>query len=183
MKQSPQSYKETLRGQRREMSVPKGVKRLVERFERNRDAYRSSDYNEAQVRLELINPFFKALGWDVYNEAGYAEAYKEVIHEDAIKVGGATKAPDYCFRIGGTRKFFVEAKRPSVGIKDDPDAAADGAASLKAVECATRIPVARTGHRARYSMGPPHPLPALQFKRSCAVRGASSNIYHTAEEL
>jgi len=105
------------------MSEPKGVKRLVERFERNRDAYRSSDYNEAQVRLELINPFFKALGWDVYNEAGYAEAYKEVIHEDAIKVGGATKAPDYAFRIGGVRKFFVEAKRPGVNLKEDGDAA------------------------------------------------------------
>ncbi|MCK4599539.1 N-6 DNA methylase [Candidatus Bipolaricaulota bacterium] len=105
------------------MSEPKGVKRLVERFHDNRDAYRSSDYNEAQVRLELINPLFKALGWDVYNEAGYAEAYKEVIHEDAIKVGGATKAPDYAFRIGGTRKFFVEAKRPGVNLKEDGDAA------------------------------------------------------------
>ena len=102
------------------MSEPKGVKRLIERFERNRDAYRSHEYNETQLRREFIDPFFKALGWDVTNEKGYAEAYKEVIHEDAIKVGGATKAPDYCFRIGGTRKFFVEAKRPSVGIKDDP---------------------------------------------------------------
>jgi len=104
------------------MSVPKEVKRLVERFERNRDAYRSSEYNEAQARLEFIDPLFKALGWDMYNEAGYAEAYKDVVHEDAIKVGGATKAPDYCFRNGGTRKFFVEAKRPGVNIKDDTDA-------------------------------------------------------------
>jgi len=102
------------------MSAPKEVLELTERFERNRDAYRSSAYNKAQVRREFIDPFFKALGWDVTNEKSYAEAYKEVIHEDAIKVGGATKAPDYCFRIGGTRKFFVEAKRPSVGIKDDP---------------------------------------------------------------
>jgi len=101
------------------MPAPKEVLKLIERFDRNRDAYRSSDYNEAQVRLELINPFFKALGWDVDNEQGYAEAYKEVIHEDAIKIGGHAKAPDYAFRIGGTRKFFVEAKRPSVGIKDD----------------------------------------------------------------
>ena len=31
-----------------------------------------------------------------------------------IKVGGTTKAPDYCFRIGPTRKFFVEAKKPSL---------------------------------------------------------------------
>ncbi|MBA4397494.1 MAG: restriction endonuclease subunit M, partial [Syntrophus sp. (in: bacteria)] len=34
-------------------------------------------------------------------------------------VGGATKAPDYCFRIGGTRKFFVEAKKPSVNIAEN----------------------------------------------------------------
>jgi len=48
-----------------------------------------------------------------------ARAYKDVVHEDAIKVGGATKAPDYCFRIGGTRKFFVKATKPSVSIKED----------------------------------------------------------------
>jgi hypothetical protein len=30
-----------------------------------------------------------------------------------------TKAPDYAFRIGGVRKFFLEAKKPSVNIKDD----------------------------------------------------------------
>ncbi|MBU0717399.1 MAG: N-6 DNA methylase, partial [Planctomycetes bacterium] len=35
------------------------------------------------------------------------------------KVGGGTKAPDYGFRIGGVRKFFVEAKKPSVDIKAD----------------------------------------------------------------
>ena len=57
------------------------------------------------------------------NRQGYAEAYKDVIHEDAIKIGGATKAPDYCFRIGGTRKFFVEAKKPSVKLRDDISAA------------------------------------------------------------
>ena len=49
--------------------------------------------------------------------------YKDVIHEDAIRVGGLTKAPDYCFRIGGTRKFFVEAKKPAVNVKEDVTAA------------------------------------------------------------
>jgi len=43
-----------------------------------------------------------------------------VIHEDAIKVGGSAKTPDYCFRIGGLRKFFVEVKKPAVPVKDDP---------------------------------------------------------------
>jgi len=105
------------------MTAPKEIKRLVERFQENRDVYCSSAYNETQARREFIDPLFKALGWDVANEKGYAEAYKEVIHEDAIKVGGATKAPDYAFRIGGVRKFFVEAKRPGVNLKEDGDAA------------------------------------------------------------
>ncbi|MEW6252172.1 MAG: restriction endonuclease subunit M, partial [Planctomycetota bacterium] len=100
---------------------PPAVHALIDRFARNVGAYRSPTYNETQARRELIDPFFKALGWDVWNECGLAEAYKDVIHEDAIKVGGATKAPDYCFRIGGTRKFFVEAKKPAVGIAADPE--------------------------------------------------------------
>jgi adenine-specific DNA-methyltransferase len=33
-------------------------------------------------------------------------------------VGEAVKAPDYAFRIGEARKFFVEAKKPSVNLKD-----------------------------------------------------------------
>src|SRR3990170_265242 len=97
----------------------KQISSLVERFERNIEAYRSPAYNETQLRREFIDPFFEAMGWDVANKAGYAEQYKDVVHEDAIKVGGATKAPDYCFRIGGTRKFFVEAKKPSVKLKDE----------------------------------------------------------------
>ncbi len=101
------------------MPVPQEIFGLVGRFENNREAYRSGAYNETQLRREFVDPFFKILGWDVNNEKGYAEAYKDVIHEDSIKVGGVTKAPDYCFRIGGTRKFFVETKKPSVNLKDD----------------------------------------------------------------
>ena len=93
---------------------------LVERFEEQKDFYRQSDYNETLKRRDFIDPFFKALGWDIDNEQGYAESYREVIHEDKIKIGGATKAPDYSFRLGGGKRlFFVEAKKPSVLIKDD----------------------------------------------------------------
>jgi type I restriction-modification system DNA methylase subunit len=95
----------------------KQISGLVERFERNIEAYHSPAYNETQLRREFIDPFFEALGWDVANKAGYAEQYKDVVHEDAIKVAGATKAPDYCFRIGGVRKFFLETKKPSIDIK------------------------------------------------------------------
>ena len=102
------------------MPAPQLILDLIERFERNKEAYKSGAYNETQVRREFIDPFFEALGWDVNNKAGNAEAYKDVIHEDAVKVGGVTKAPDYSFRIGGQRKFFVEAKQPSINIKDTP---------------------------------------------------------------
>ena len=100
-------------------SLLEKISDLVERFGRNREAYHSGDYNETQLRREFIDPFFTALGWDVENEQGFAEAYKDVVHEDALKIGGATKAPDYCFRIGGARKFFVEAKKPAVNLKED----------------------------------------------------------------
>jgi len=88
------------------MTVPADVLGLIERFDRNREAYLSAQYNETQLRREFLDPLFKFLGWDVDNRQGYAEAYKDVIHEDAIRVGSATKAPDYCFRIGGTKKFW-----------------------------------------------------------------------------
>jgi methylase of polypeptide subunit release factors len=95
------------------------VERLIERFARNLDVYKRAEYKETQVRVEFIDPFFEVLGWDVRNVRGYAEQYKDVVHEDAIKVSGATRAPDYCFRIGGVRKFFLEAKKPSVSVKGD----------------------------------------------------------------
>ncbi len=99
------------------------VKELVQAFKENIEQYKLPTYKEAQVRKEFIDPLFSAFGWDVSNEDKRAEQYKEVINEDAIKISGNTKAPDYSFRIGGTRIFFVEAKKPSVKIKDDSEPA------------------------------------------------------------
>jgi len=102
------------------LTAQKRIADLVTRFEDQYASYKNSDYNETQTRRDFIDPFFKALGWDIDNEEGYAEAYREVIHEDKVKVSGATKAPDYSFRlVGGKRLFFVEAKKPSVSVKDD----------------------------------------------------------------
>lgn len=100
--------------------APPIVADLVRRFGDHIDAYKSGRYNETQLRREFIDPLFRGLGWDVDNEQGYAEAYKDVIHEAAVRVEGAVKAPDYSFRIGGVRKFFLEAKKPSINIKGDP---------------------------------------------------------------
>ena len=102
----------------------KKITELVERFTDQYDSYKKIEYNETLTRRDFIDPFFKALGWDVDNENGYAESYREVIHEDRVKVGRATKAPDYAFRLtGGKRLFFVEAKKPSVAVKGDMQSA------------------------------------------------------------
>jgi predicted type IV restriction endonuclease len=77
------------------------ISELVERFTFQYDSYKKAGYNETLTRRDFIDPFFKALGWDIDNENVYAESYREVIHEDKVKVGKATKAPDYSFRIGG----------------------------------------------------------------------------------
>ena len=99
--------------------VPQSIIALVERFNRNEAAYKSQGYNELQLRQEFINPFFEALGWDVYNKSGAAPAYRDVIHEDSIKMAGGTKAPDYCFTLSGRRMFFVETKKPAVDVTKD----------------------------------------------------------------
>lgn len=93
---------------------------LVARFTEQYASYKQSTYSEALVRKDFVDPLFRLLGWDMDNKQGYAEAYREVIHEDKVKVGGALKAPDYSFRLpGGKRLFFVEAKKPFVKVKTD----------------------------------------------------------------
>ena len=68
------------------MPAPEVILNLVARFRDNEEAYRR-DYGETETRREFLDPFFKALGWDIDNTAGNAEAYKDVVHEDSVKVG------------------------------------------------------------------------------------------------
>ncbi|MGB2847626.1 MAG: DNA methyltransferase, partial [Saprospiraceae bacterium] len=96
------------------------ITELITRFDEQLPSYKKADYNETQTRKDFIDPFFEALGWDMNNKSGHAEAYREVIHEDKLKVNGVSRAPDYSFRlVGGKRLFFLEAKKPSVLIKDE----------------------------------------------------------------
>jgi hypothetical protein len=99
--------------------VPEAILKLVEKYEFHQAAYKRGQFNETQLRREFVDPFFKTLGWDIDNTQGNSELYKEVIHEDPIRIRGSTEFIDYAFRIGGSRKFIVEAKKPAVNIKDD----------------------------------------------------------------
>ncbi|MDX9973929.1 MAG: hypothetical protein RBU21_13175, partial [FCB group bacterium] len=105
------------------MEAPRAVLDLVERFDEHRDYYMSPAYNETQLRCEFLNPLFGALGWDVDNAQNYSEQFRQVVHEDSIRIGGVVKAPDYSFRLGGRRLFFLEAKKPSVNLKENPTSA------------------------------------------------------------
>ena len=75
----------------------------------------SQAYNEDETRVDFIDPFFEALGWAVQDKAGYIDLYRDVVRGRTIETGGA---PDYSFRIGGVTKFFVEAKKPSVNLRE-----------------------------------------------------------------
>src|SRR5574340_1193390 len=120
------------------MAAPAVVHELMQRFDEHREAYHSGQYNQTQLRRDLLDPLFQALGWDVHNERGYAEAYREVIHEAALRVGGRTKAPDYCFRAGGGKaSFFVEAKRPTIDVGE----AVEPAYQLRRYAWSAKLPV------------------------------------------
>lgn len=95
------------------------IKGLVERFRLNEKSYKNNAYDESNTRTDFIDKFFEALNWDVRNDNGDAEQFRDVVREDKVSIEGKAKAPDYSFRIKGTRVFFVEAKKPSVNIKND----------------------------------------------------------------
>ncbi|MCK4355804.1 hypothetical protein KAW44_01840 [Candidatus Bipolaricaulota bacterium] len=89
------------------MPAPREVSELVKRFERNRETYRSSEYNETQAHREFIDPLFKALGWDIDNEQGYAEAYKDVVHRQTAE----SSEEQSCDPSNEERRIVEEATR------------------------------------------------------------------------
>ena len=99
------------------------LKELVALFHENIDTYKKMSYDESNTRADFIDKFFTCLGWDMPNDKGYSEDYREVVREDKVIIEGKTKAPDYSFRLDGNRKFFVEAKKPIINIHDDRDPA------------------------------------------------------------
>ena len=96
------------------------LQQLIEQFKRNISQYKNRQYDESNTRVDFIDKFFELLGWDVSNKQGKSEQYREVVREDTVTIKGKAKAPDYSFRIGKEQRvFFVEAKKPSINIKED----------------------------------------------------------------
>jgi len=97
---------------------------LVSAFEAGYKNFKSSQYKEAQLRNDFINPLLKIFGWDVDNENGKTQYLRDVIQEEEldVEVEGQEelmkKNPDYTLRIDGNRKVFVEAKKLAIDIID-----------------------------------------------------------------
>lgn len=110
----------------REQSL-KEVKKLVARFAAHEREFTraGSAFNETQARTDFIAPFFRALGWDVDNEEGLPQDLREVFQEASLDIedSRASKRPDYEFRLARQRKFYVEAKKPCVNIREDKSSA------------------------------------------------------------
>ena len=95
------------------------IEELIERFQKDEQKHMASSYDETSVRVQFINPFFKALNWDVDNE----NSLDEVIHEMNVKqkknIVQNLGRVDYSFKIKGKDKFLLEAKKPFVNLAND----------------------------------------------------------------
>ncbi len=102
------------------------IAQIVHRFRTHIKAYKSKETKEAEIRLQLLDPFWRALGWDVDDRKGVGPSEAEVIIEKNVETAEAgglrNRRPDYLFRLGGFARFIVEAKKPSVDIDQDKDA-------------------------------------------------------------
>lgn len=102
------------------------ISNLVANFRAHVKAYKSKETKEAEIRQQFIDPFWRALGWDVGDTKGVGPTDAEVIIEknvETVDAGGLrSRRPDYLFRLGGFARFIVEAKKPVIDIDDDKNA-------------------------------------------------------------
>lgn len=161
----------------RAIDYPDQLASAVELFTKNLDFYRTSEANEATTRTQFINPLLEALGWDVANRFGKNPLEREVIEELSMKVDGVPRAPDYGFLIKGQRKWFLEAKKPSVRLETG-NAAAEAAFQLRRYAWSAGLSVGVVTNFAEFSVYNTRQMPA---------KGDSASVgrirYFTIDEL
>jgi adenine-specific DNA-methyltransferase len=100
------------------------VKELVENFQAGEQTYLETKYSEAQARLDFIDKFWMALGWDVNHEREKNPYHQEVKVERGVAVSNRLKKADYAFFAAPNFrdvKFYVEAKKPSRNLDNADD--------------------------------------------------------------
>ena len=78
------------------------IRKLVEKYESDRDIYLTDRYNETQVRSDFLDPLFELLGWDIKNKAGRPTNEREVILEEPLKAGASENTKIQHVYIGNT---------------------------------------------------------------------------------
>ncbi len=100
------------------------VKELAEDFADNEQSYLEPKYSESQARLDFIDKFWMALGWDVSHEREKNPYQQEVKVERGVAVSNRLKKADYAFFAAPNFrdvKFYVEAKKPSRNLDNADD--------------------------------------------------------------
>ena len=99
------------------------VHQLAENFKANQAQYLSPSYSEAQARLDFIDKFWIALGWDVNHETQTNPYEQEVKVERGVTVDARRKRADYAFLAPNFRDvlFYVEAKKPRADVDNNLD--------------------------------------------------------------
>jgi hypothetical protein len=88
------------------------LSRLTSSFRKNLSHLKSEAYDESALRNDFLNPFWRALGWDVENLQGTTQPLREVQIESRVDIAGRKKRADYRFRTDGIDRFVCEAKKP-----------------------------------------------------------------------
>ncbi len=83
------------------------IKRLIEKFEREKAAGDIYDYNEEEAKKGFIEPLLDALGWNTRDRG-----------EVSLEHRASSGRVDYALKIEGIPKIFVEAKPPKKELKD-----------------------------------------------------------------
>lgn len=93
---------------------------LVNAFNSDLVNYLRPEYNESAVRMDFVDKFFVALGWDVNHEHQRNVYAQEVKVEKVVNVAERVKKADYSFSLAPDFQkvhFFVEAKKPSIPLE------------------------------------------------------------------
>lgn len=110
-------------GQNRDEAFPL-VAKLLHDFTQYQTKYLDSFLPCATGRADFIDKFWMSLGWDVWHIEQNNSYKQEVRIEERQDSESGRKRPDYCFYAAPEfrdQKFLVEAKRPSVRLRDvDP---------------------------------------------------------------
>src|SRR5690242_8633694 len=73
------------------------IDRLSRKFVHARPDFKSEGFNESALRIDYLNPLWRALGWDVENRENRPQQLREVEVETRVDVFGRKKRADYIF--------------------------------------------------------------------------------------